>query len=780
MKKYLLLFASFIFVSALYGQRAKIEIEAISPEGLITKSLATNSVSNGLHVVPNQTFVYLSALNIGNTEPITNSVFTFISKPGGSNSSFTVHQPGFNYFKPDVKGEYKVNLNITTASGSDDTTISVYAGNFVGVGNFEGVSAVYPNCMTCHSGAQKFIDIFNSWKVSGHGQHFKTGLTGGLGSYYGTSCFKCHTTGFDHNVAAANDGFDDRAAALGWTFVGPPNPGKFDSLKTMYPQLSQFATIGCEMCHGPGGEHATNSNKLGTISVTVDAKACGQCHDEPWRHNYFSMWRNSTHSNALWSSSFAQGASSQNNNLQNCIRCHDSKGYVNFTKGLITNTTGMLQTDHEMINCVTCHDPHGNVLRNSPASSDTLGNGYAYTISGKGKLCMDCHKARRDNVSYTQTNVTSAHWGPHHNAQADIFLGQNAAEFGSPYPSSGHKFAVADACVQCHMTATPDTGNVNRDKIGGHSFKLYNAETNKHHTEACVNCHGPKNTWNDFIAAMDYDGDGMVEGIPDEILGLEHLLKYYLPPVGVDSISWQMIGTGNDLNIKKAYWNYQLIEGDASKGMHNAKYTISVLTKSILAIGGFIPVELTSFDASFKNDLVTLNWETASETNNKGFAIERKTDKNWMQIAFVSGKGTSSELNKYVYNDDVSKLSSTKIFYRLRQVDLDGKSTYSKEVMVDLKTMPREYVLEQNFPNPFNPTTNIKFTLPKDERVKLLVYNAVGALIKILIDEEKISGNYTVNWDATNSHGNDVASGIYYYKLQTPSVTLTKKMVLIR
>ena len=70
------------------------------------------------------------------------------------------------------------------------------------------------------------------------------------------------------------------------------------------------------------------------------------------------------------------------------------------------------------ITCAVCHDPHGaenpNQLRTSPVNSDTLSNGYRYTNVGDGRVCMDCHKARRDAVTYSQTQVTSGNWGPHH------------------------------------------------------------------------------------------------------------------------------------------------------------------------------------------------------------------------------------------------------------------------------------------------------------------------------------------------------------------------------
>jgi hypothetical protein len=532
--------------------------------------------------------VYLSAQNIGNANPITSASFTFLSRPAGSNAVIEVINTTWVAFKPDVKGAYVVKLDIT-AGGNDDTTKTIYASDFVGVGNFEGIPAQYPNCMTCHQNTPKFQDIFNNWKESKHATVFKRQITGGA-AYYSTSCMKCHTVGYDHNLEANNNGFDDVAENLGWVWQGPPNPGKWDSLKTAFPELVQFATIGCENCHGPGSEHTMGANP-NKIDITLEAGVCAQCHDEPWRHNKVAQWENSLHAEALWSNSFAQAAANQNNSLQNCIRCHDAKGYVNFTRNMTTNTTGMLAADHTAITCQTCHDPHGNQnhasLRMSPAGSDTLGNGYHYTLGGTGKLCMDCHKARRDNVAYTQPNITTGTWGPHHSVQTDNLFGENAASFGgAPYRSSPHKFAVQDACVTCHMVATTDTGTVNRDKVGDHTFRLHNPETGYDHTASCVSCHGQKESFQSFTARIDYDEDGQVESVRDEIDGLVGILRNWLPPRGVDSVSWQAIRDSNSLDLRKAFWNYQLIAYDGSGGMHNTVFAVDVLRRTIQALGG--------------------------------------------------------------------------------------------------------------------------------------------------------------------------------------------------
>lgn len=759
-----------------FAQKAKIVTEAVTSGRLTQLGLTTNSVSTGLNIVPNQTFVYLSAKNIGNSDTVQTATFTLLSKPSGSTVSLTNFGPKWVYFKPDVKGEYEVKLSMATATGSHDTTQKIVAADFVGVGNFEGVAGSFPKCMFCHGSAPKFTAIYDKWKVSGHAQRFKKDITT-LG-FFSTSCMKCHVTGYDYNIPAANNGFDDLAASLGWVWAGPPNPGKWDTLKTQFPNLVNHATINCESCHGPGSEHSMGG-ATSKIQITLESGACQTCHNS-------EEYENSLHSEALWSNSFAQGTSSQNNSLGNCIRCHDAKGFVNFTNNTTTNTTGWTVGKHTAITCATCHDPHGNTneysLRKAPAASDTLGNGYAYTLGGAGKLCMSCHKARRNVTTYVPTTVTST-WGPHHSVQADVFFGKNAAEFNGSYQTSAHMYAVENACVDCHMAPT-DTAAANKDKVGGHSMKLHNSATNFDLTKGCVNCHGPKASFESFMAVSDHDGDGNIESIRQEVAGLIQKLAWYLPPENSDSVSWSLIAANNNLTQKKAYWNYMLIAYDGSLGMHNTKFAIDVLTKSIIAIGGVVPVELTSFNANISDNVVSLNWETSTETNNKGFEVERKVNGNWSKIGYVSGFGTTTELHKYSFTDKLpATVKEGKVIYRLKQIDFDGTYQYSKETEVSFEGGPKEFKLSQNYPNPFNPTTTIKYSLPYDSKVKVVVYNLAGEVVKTLVNTTQGAGNHETQF---SSNGLSTASGIYFYSIEAVSVDgsknfkETKKMVLIK
>ena len=190
-----------------------------------------------------------------------------------------------------------------------------------------------------------------------------------------------------------------------------------------------------------------------------------------------------------------------------------------------------------------------------------------------------------------------------------------------------------------------------------------------------------------------------------------------------------------------------------------------------------IPVELTSFNASIQNENeVRLEWRTATEKNNRGFEIERFTPsaehKTWEKIGFVIGHGTTTESQFYSFTDE--SLQSGKYQYRLKQIDFDGAYVYSDTISIELKS-PIQFKLNQNFPNPFNPTTTINYQLPQAGFVSLKVYDVLGREVAVLVTEEKSAGRYTVNFEAP-----DLASGIYLYQLRVNDYVSSRKMLLLK
>lgn len=200
---------------------------------------------------------------------------------------------------------------------------------------------------------------------------------------------------------------------------------------------------------------------------------------------------------------------------------------------------------------------------------------------------------------------------------------------------------------------------------------------------------------------------------------------------------------------------------------------------SEFALGGDVdnplPVELTNFSAAIVNRDVNLNWRTSSEINNSGFDIERKTGEGaWSKIGFVEGRGNSNFENSYKYTD--KNLSRGIYNYRLKQVDYNGTYKYYNLTGNVSIGVPVKFELSQNYPNPFNPATKINFSLPKDAKVTLTIFDVSGREIARLLNNEfRQADFYTVQFSGLN-----LASGVYFYRIEAGDFVDSKKMMLIK
>lgn len=191
-----------------------------------------------------------------------------------------------------------------------------------------------------------------------------------------------------------------------------------------------------------------------------------------------------------------------------------------------------------------------------------------------------------------------------------------------------------------------------------------------------------------------------------------------------------------------------------------------------------LPVELTSFSAKSSNGNVTLSWSTATETNNRGFEVERSgKGSEFVSVGFINGNGTTTQLKNYSFVD--KNVPAGNYTYRLKQIDFNGSYEYSSNVNVDVAA-PVEFNLAQNFPNPFNPSTKISFGLAVDSKVKLSVYNLLGEQMAVIVNSDLSAGKHDINFDASNLN-----SGVYFYKLEANGIdgknfTSTKKMILTK
>jgi hypothetical protein len=196
-----------------------------------------------------------------------------------------------------------------------------------------------------------------------------------------------------------------------------------------------------------------------------------------------------------------------------------------------------------------------------------------------------------------------------------------------------------------------------------------------------------------------------------------------------------------------------------------------------------LPVQLTSFRATpLSGNGISLNWTTASETNNFGFYVQRRgpDDKEFAQLpgSFVAGHGTTIAQHQYSYLDATGAFALN--WYRLQQIDLDGAVDFSEPVQVGGVTdvrdeVPTAYGLAQNYPNPFNPSTTIRYGLPARSHVTLSVFNTLGQQVSVLQNGEQESGFHEVRFDAAN-----LSSGVYLYRIQAGNFVQTRKLLLVR
>jgi len=176
---------------------------------------------------------------------------------------------------------------------------------------------------------------------------------------------------------------------------------------------------------------------------------------------------------------------------------------------------------------------------------------------------------------------------------------------------------------------------------------------------------------------------------------------------------------------------------------------------------------------------IKLNWSTATEVNNYGFEIERQilkqvqNDSNgWEKIGFVQGHGNSNSPKDYSFVD--ANPPAGNVAYRLKQLDADGSFHYSDVVSVN-NALAKSFKLFAPYPNPFNPNTTIKFSIPAASNVSLKIYDIIGNEIANLVNGRKDAGEYEVDFNAKN-----LPSGIYFSTLRSNGNTQTQKLILMK
>lgn len=224
------------------------------------------------------------------------------------------------------------------------------------------------------------------------------------------------------------------------------------------------------------------------------------------------------------------------------------------------------------------------------------------------------------------------------------------------------------------------------------------------------------------------------------------------------------------------------ITAQFTNDVENRKFTANGVTSfsefTIGSDGGSnpLPVQMAAFHATTQGLIVTLRFTTATEVDNSRFEVKRRLagSEAWAMVGARAGAGTSTSPRTYEMADEVP--SPGRYAYRIVEFDRSGQSRDAAMIEVEVTLGPTRFTLEQNFPNPFNPSTVIAFTVPEDGHVTLKVFNVIGEEVAMLVNETLRAGiPHRATFDASK-----FASGTYFAELRFGGQRLLKRMVLLK
>ena len=278
----------------------------------------------------------------------------------------------------------------------------------------------------------------------------------------------------------------------------------------------------------------------------------------------------------------------------------------------------------------------------------------------------------------------------------------------------------------------------------------------------------------------------------------EDFLTTFFWPVTADNGNDFSSGNCNVWNYASGSWADLGMKGvTTDAGVRSTNLRIDLGAKdaegdyTITGDGPTLPVELSSFTAiPTAEQYITLNWITQSETNLSGYRIFRSTESEiseaTMLNVFINANNSSTQ-SSYSFTDDEVQTGIT-WYYWLQVVEMDGTNFFHGPVNVFLNdsinennpVIPNTTTLNCIFPNPFNPSATISYSLDKSSHVNIQVYNLRGKLVRNVYSGTKDSGLHYLPWDGTDENGKECPSGVYLFKLKTSDNTLVQKALLVK
>lgn len=185
-----------------------------------------------------------------------------------------------------------------------------------------------------------------------------------------------------------------------------------------------------------------------------------------------------------------------------------------------------------------------------------------------------------------------------------------------------------------------------------------------------------------------------------------------------------------------------------------------------------LPVEIASFDATLNNDAAQLTWTTASESQNAGFRVQRRTEEGaWTTIGSVEGNGTTVQAQSYQFTDAELPYEGDRLTYRLKQVDTGGASHLSETVSVERGVS--EVELLGTYPNPARQRATVRYALPATQEVDVGLYDVLGQRVRTVVRGTQ-EGRQEQTLDVEG-----LSSGVYFLRLRAGRTTHTQRLTIV-
>lgn len=423
--------------------------------------------------------------------------------------------------------------------------------NSVGNSGLTGKFVGSARCSVCHS------NVHSDWSQTLHAHAYET--LEAIGQQSNADCVGCHTVGYGQ-------------------------PGGWVDRKT----TNDLAGVGCESCHGPGGDHANNVNDESLRPPTdISATVCGQCHtgsNQP-QHDDWLLSRHAQIQPSLVTD-FAAGKSADS-----CGKCHSGDAFfLGAVKGQTVPANllaGKTADEMNAITCSICHNPHartGNAaqpddgrdfqLRYEQIKYTTPSTVLADVVNPERfNLCGQCHHSR-------ERVWTDSSREPHPSDQVNVFFGELPVPDSHPEPIVAVRASVhlntAEQCSTCHVFRKSATDV--SPTVSGHTFEV--------NFDACAECHGSRDAGEAKLAALKIEVDQRADLLEEALKnwGLANDIE------GKGALSWEYTSEGGPGSsgqtkipdaIKKARYIFYYVVAGGGNGAHNPDFVRDALITAL-------------------------------------------------------------------------------------------------------------------------------------------------------------------------------------------------------